>query len=241
MIPFQLQRVSSMPSPVRPQVHPQPRAVRSDGLVTRGQILQAAGELFAAKGFERTTSREICAAAGANLAAVNYHFGGKDALYDAVLVEAHGQLVGLDDLEAIRRCGQPLPEQLRALIALFVGRSARPAPWGLRVLVHELMAPSEHVPALIRQAVLPKVRVIKGLVGELLELPQDHPGVQRALALVVLPCVMLVIAPREVLRQVLPTLAAPPDELVRDMTDYALAGLASIARRHRGDRLAPHD
>jgi AcrR family transcriptional regulator len=56
-----------------------PRAAH--GAYTRGQLLDAAERLFARRGFEATSVRDITAAAACNLAAVNYHFGGKHALY----------------------------------------------------------------------------------------------------------------------------------------------------------------
>lgn len=52
---------------------------------TRKKLVEAAIKVFAAKGQAQATVREICAQAGANVAAVNYHFGGKDALYGEVL------------------------------------------------------------------------------------------------------------------------------------------------------------
>jgi len=177
---------------------PSPRSVRSDGAETRLHILQVAGRIFAEKGFERTTSREICSAAGTNLAAVNYHFGSRDGLYEAVLVEAHGQIVGLDDLESIARAGVSPEAKLRELIALIVRRSS-------------------------------------ATNAEFLGVPQEHPLVQRALAFVVLPCIMLVVAPRPVLRQALPALLSEPAALAQDMGNYALAGLSSLASSHAKD------
>ena len=210
---------------------PAPRSVRSDGAETRVHILQVAGQLFAEKGFERTTSKEICSAAGTNLAAVNYHFGSRDGLYDAVLVEAHGQIVGLDDLETIARSGDTPETKLRELIARIVRRSSdSDLPWGLRVLVREFMSPSAHVNALLRQAVLPKLRVMLAMIAEFLGVPQEHPLVQRAVAFVVMPCIMLVVAPRPVLRQALPALMADPASLAEDMSNYALAGLSSLVQ-----------
>jgi AcrR family transcriptional regulator len=88
-----------MPIPTKPADKKTPRATRSDGNETRSLILQTAGRLFAERGYERTTSKEICAAAGTNIAAVNYHFGNKEGLYAAVLVEAHAQLIQLGDLQ----------------------------------------------------------------------------------------------------------------------------------------------
>ncbi len=53
--------------------------------VTKGRILDAAEALFMEHGFEATSLRAITAAAGVNLAAVNYHFGSKEELFQAVL------------------------------------------------------------------------------------------------------------------------------------------------------------
>ena len=47
---------------------------------TRAALVRAALHLFGDKGFEATSTREIAAAAGANIAAIAYHFGGKDGL-----------------------------------------------------------------------------------------------------------------------------------------------------------------
>src|SRR5258708_12316336 len=51
---------------------------------TRTRILDAAEELFMQHGFEGTSMRPLTTKAGVNLAAVNYHFGSKHALIEAV-------------------------------------------------------------------------------------------------------------------------------------------------------------
>jgi len=60
------------------------RANRKDGVETRERLLDTACSVFAEKGFQDASVAEICERAGANVAAVNYHFGGKDALYAEV-------------------------------------------------------------------------------------------------------------------------------------------------------------
>src|SRR6266481_4278091 len=59
----------------------------------RTRLLEAAGQVFAEKGFDRATGKEICERAGTNTAAVNYYFGGMEGLYAAVVWEAHNRFV----------------------------------------------------------------------------------------------------------------------------------------------------
>lgn len=219
-------------SPVRPR-----RAPRADGDATRQQILQVAGRLYAERGVDGVTSRAICLAAGINMAAVNYHFGSKDGLYEAVLVAAHGQLVQLDELEALARMTGSPEARLGALIRLILshGVGDLAASWALRVLLRELTGPpSVHFEALRRQAIEPKARLGMRIVAGVLGVPPGDPLVQRALAFVIMPCAMLLTAPRDRVLSVLPGLAADPQTLADDMTAYALAGLAALARRKAG-------
>ena len=59
---------------------------------TRDRIFLAAERLFAQKGFAAVSVRDITADAGVNLAAVNYHFGSKDALLYEIFRTRSGEL-----------------------------------------------------------------------------------------------------------------------------------------------------
>lgn len=59
---------------------------------TRDRLLAAGLAAFASRGFAAASVREITAAADANLAAITYHFGSKQGLYDAVLERVFGRL-----------------------------------------------------------------------------------------------------------------------------------------------------
>jgi AcrR family transcriptional regulator len=63
-------------------------AESTTGEITRQRLLHAAFDVFAARGFEAGTVREITDRAGANLAAVSYRFRGKEELYVAVIAQA---------------------------------------------------------------------------------------------------------------------------------------------------------
>jgi AcrR family transcriptional regulator len=53
------------------------------------RIIEAAGPIFAQKGFAAATVREICAAANVNQAAINYYFGSKESLYKEVFASTY--------------------------------------------------------------------------------------------------------------------------------------------------------
>jgi len=96
---------------------------------TADRILDAAEELFADNGFEKVSLRHLTRAAGVNLAAVNYHFGSKDALIDAVIERFitpinQQRLANLEKLEADSEPGTPIPirELLNAFIQPFLAR-----------------------------------------------------------------------------------------------------------------------
>ena len=94
---------------------------------TRTRILDAAEELFMQHGFEGTSMRLLTAKAGANLAAVNYHFGSKDALIEAVFRRRldpmnTNRIAELDRLEKEAGGRALSPEQI---IRAFVGASLR--------------------------------------------------------------------------------------------------------------------
>lgn len=58
--------------------------MRNDEPDIKLRILQSAKKLFAMQGFEGTTVRQICEDAGANIAMVSYHFGGKEKVFNAL-------------------------------------------------------------------------------------------------------------------------------------------------------------
>lgn len=77
---------------------------------TKQKILDAAQYLFARKGFEGTSLRDITGMAGVNIASINYHFGSKEALLRAVLER---KLIPLNQIrmERLRRVTETARKQ----------------------------------------------------------------------------------------------------------------------------------
>ena len=91
---------------------------------TKQRILNAAEHLFAADGYHATSLRGITTAATVNLAAVNYHFGSKEALLEAVIVRRLSPLneVRLGKLEALLKKAEQANEMpsVREILRTFV-------------------------------------------------------------------------------------------------------------------------
>lgn len=83
----------------------------------RTRLLEAARQRFAHAGFDAASVRDITARAHANLGAITYHFGSKQALYHAVIEECAGPLA--DGLEALSRESGPPLERLVAAVRFF--------------------------------------------------------------------------------------------------------------------------
>jgi TetR/AcrR family transcriptional regulator, regulator of cefoperazone and chloramphenicol sensitivity len=220
--------------PARTAVKQPKRASRPDGAATRQHLLDTAGQVFAERGFADATSKEICERAGTPMASVNYHFGTREALYELALVEAHRQVVGLDELMALSEVPGDPRERLRAVLSRFIGFStASGRPWGFMLLLREALSPSPAMPALIEKALRPKAAVLLQLIGEVLQVNPQEPAVQRALMFSVLPCLVLMIAPKQIQTALLPALSRDRNALVEDYVRFVIAGLDAIAATHR--------
>jgi AcrR family transcriptional regulator len=104
-------KVPETPVPTRSTLNPSSRAPSRVSGDTKTRLLDAAEALFIDAGYEGMSMRLITARADANLAAVNYHFGGKDALIHAMLTR---RLDGLNQnrLALLERFQSSLGSQL---------------------------------------------------------------------------------------------------------------------------------
>ena len=155
-------------------------AVKPEHL-TRTRILDAAEELFMQHGFEGTSMRQLTSRAGVNLAAVNYHFGSKDALIEAVFRRRLDPMnaARLAELAKLDASGSLSPE---AIIRAFVGPSLRlveDAKGGgrnfTRLLGRTYTEPSKTLRALIGQMYAPTMERYKtALERALPQIPKDE-------------------------------------------------------------------
>jgi AcrR family transcriptional regulator len=217
---------------------------RNDGAATKAQILEAAGLVFAQKGFDRATGKEIAEHSGSNSAAINYYFGGFEGLYAEVLVEAHRRLLSYDEMAAIAHASMPPKDKLRSLIRLAVSatQASAASAWGLRVLSREFLSPSPVFQVLQDRELLPKRQLVFEIVAGFLDRPVDDPLVARCCLSIMAPIAMLLVADPKLTAQTFPELGsdkAAAEALADHLMSFSLAGLSAVAAASKpksGDR-----
>jgi AcrR family transcriptional regulator len=139
---------------------------------TRERIVEAAGEIFAERGFDGTTVRDICQAASANVAAVNYYFGDKQRLYVEAVVRAHRWR--LERASLPKWSAQTSAEvKLTDFITTFM-RRVRTGPddtWHTRLMMREMMQPHDACAELVRETIRPQYEVLLAILREMM--PED--------------------------------------------------------------------
>lgn len=210
-----------------------PRGPRTDGEATRARLLEAAGQLFSQQGFAETTSKAVALLAAADLASINYHFGSRNGLYQAVLLEAHRQLLDLDDLQRIAGSAMSAEQRLYELLAGLVQHAQQPETWAPRVLARELLAPSSHLQVLMEEAVPPKMMEVAQILSEIAGIPANEPALLRCLLSVAAPCMMLIVVGRGVPGPLQAVVQGPSQPLLEHLHRFAIAGLQAVGADYR--------
>jgi AcrR family transcriptional regulator len=147
---------------------------------TRTRILDAAEELFMQHGFEGTSMRHLTSRAGVNLAAVNYHFGSKQALIEAVFRRRLDpmNLERIAELERLEAANNLSPEAIIRAFLLPSLRLVEDAKGGrnfIRLLGRTYSEPAKEIRALIGQMYGPAMeRYKKALERALPQMPADE-------------------------------------------------------------------
>jgi len=137
---------------------------------TRERLVESAAALFAASGYAKVSVREICAAANANIAAVNYHFGGKTGLYEQVLRRAIAVMQATTS-EAIEAGARRHPrEQLRTYLSIFMRRVfAGRDSWIHQMMMRELADPTPALDMVVAEVIKPRMEYLSRIIAELLD------------------------------------------------------------------------
>jgi AcrR family transcriptional regulator len=202
---------------------------------TRAKLLAAAGEAFAEYGYHDTTVREICLRAGANVAAVNYHFGDKLSLYTEVL---RGFARRIDVEALVSEPGIDPEVLLRRIIQMrFRGVFATDQPdVAFRVMMHEWARPTPAMDRVVDETFRPLYNRFREIVGAILDLPPDHETTRLCVHSVIGQAIHYVHG-RPILKHLWPELTMTPDRVDRiaaHIADFSLAYLREVASHRAG-------
>jgi AcrR family transcriptional regulator len=200
---------------------------------TRARLLEEGRRLFAAKGFRSVTVRELCTAAGANVAAVNYYFGDKLGLYREVLDGAIA--VMQQSTERARQAGDGgTPEQkLRAFIRVFLQRLGQVKdPWIHQMMTHEMAEPTEALDEVVRRVIVPRIDYMRELVADILGVEAADDRVLRCVLSVQSQFHAAMANP--VSKRLVPGFTGDSeavDRLAQHIADFSIGGIRSLRKR----------
>jgi AcrR family transcriptional regulator len=200
---------------------------------TRDRLLEVGTRLFGERGYSHVTVRDICREADANVAAVNYYFGGKLGLYTEIVQALVGSMREADPTTAAP-AGSSAEERIRHYVRTYVPRIAKPrgqAVWGQKLMGHETHEPTPLAPWIAEQVILPRVRYLSEAVAELLGCATDDPRVGRSVASLQAQC--LFYLPSRFRSTALhgwdAMVDAEVDAIAEHIAEFTLAGIARLA------------
>ena len=217
-----------MPAP------PITRAARIDGIEARSRLLHSALALFAAKGYAKTSTRQIAQAAGANIAAISYYFGDKAGLYAATFTEPMGGSA-TDLIASFDVPGLTVAQSLRIFMAGYL----EPLKHGdivrqcMRLHLRELLEPTGQWATELERDVKAPHEALVRVLSRHLQLPEPDDDVQR-LAFAITGLATQLFVMRDVVDVMQPQLLGTPQQIdtwADRLARYALALVASESRR----------
>jgi TetR/AcrR family transcriptional regulator, regulator of cefoperazone and chloramphenicol sensitivity len=200
---------------------------------TRERLLREAERLFADRGFNGVTVREICSAARANVAAVNYYFGDKLELYREVMrtaIEAMREVT-----ESARASGQGVPpaDRLRAYVALFLQRVLTPGGETIhRLIQRETADPTPLLDDLVQQGLRPRLEYLAAIVAEMIGCDAADSRVTLCVMSIVSQTVMYARHPAIATRLGYPAYpdAADVEQAARHIAEFSIGGILAVGK-----------
>jgi AcrR family transcriptional regulator len=212
---------------------------RKDGEKTREKLFNVACHVFGASGYRMATLAEICEGAGANIAAINYHFGSKELLYREVCAYAVREISARYPLSPARD-GDP-EAGLRAFVETLLARGKERDRWGFYhgLRMHEFREPSGVADDLWQPWFQQHFDALESILRALLPHSATPADVRRCELSIVGPCFMANFLRTQTRRhERYPLNETEISALVDHIIAFSLAGLHSAAAHPLGKKVS---
>jgi len=201
---------------------------------TKEKLLAAAGDVFIEKGFRDATVAEICARAEANVSAVNYHFGGKEALYQEAWRHSFKESFKAYPPDGGVSETAPATERLYGHLTAIIQRIADENNKDFFIAQMEMVNPTGLLQEVMKNELIPVRQQTLALVRELLGPEATEQEVQfceiSTISICVHPMVMQRIAKRTHPAKV-PLHIADINAFADHVFEFALAGINAIRNK----------
>lgn len=199
---------------------------------TRAALIEAAAPLFGAQGFEATRTREIADKAKANVSAINYHFGSKMGLYQAVIKKQSEAMNDSFPLETDSVRGGDPASRLHWLVLNMLRRALSNCDDRLKVCLREFVEPTEALDFLVKEIVSQQFGIMQAVVSAVLGREALEEELHRFTVSVVSQCFYYGLAEPLLTRLGvgIPQTDAEIEALAEHITRFSLAGLRASAR-----------
>ena len=216
--------------------------LRADGVETRKRILSAACEVFAARGYTQATVAAICRRAGANSAAINYHFKDKESLYVEVWRSLAAEAMRLYPLHGGVASNAPARERLRGFVLSLLQRMTDRGRLGAfhRLRTLEMASPTGLMDRVRWELVRPMREYIRQILVELLGDEVGEQEIRFCELNLVGPCVLAQLTCQQPGRMPAPALFQPGEvqAFAAHCAEFVIAGLESVRARQETSRVA---
>lgn len=202
--------------------------------VKKERLLAAASNVFIEKGFRDATVAEICARAEANISAVNYHFGSKEALYQEAWRHSFTESLKAYPTDGGVNDTAPVEERLRGQLIALIQRIADENNKDFFIAQMEMINPTGLLQEVMKTELIPMRQQTLTLVREMLgpeaTEQQVHYCEISIISMCVHPIVMQRIAKR-IKNKEMPAIIEDISAFADHVVKFALAGINAIRRK----------
>lgn len=188
------------------------------------KLLEAGTALFAEKGFAGVSIRELAETAGVNSAMISYYFGGKEGLYEAVIMTQYERLIA--KFEAIAVSPAAVHEKIRMYAEVIRLNHTEDQPLMARLIQGELSSPTSCMEKVIRKYTTRLAQLVSGILREGMQTGQLRDDIEPIFAALSLAGMLnFFFILREVTKTVIPDIAGRDSEFVEAALKIYLKGM----------------
>ncbi len=213
------------------------KKINKSTIKTKEVLLINASAMFAKKGFKNTTVAEICKQAEVNIAAVNYHFGDKENLYNKAIHYSFEKAMEVYPIDVNREITNPI-ESLKCFISAKLGQVLAQDEIGnfAKLMTKEIAEPTNVLDDVVENIIFPQVQYIRKIVSAIF----NNDKIEES---DIFFCVLQVISPpvflgsnQPISERLCPKMGCEDKNSISDfpnkMTEFIVAGIENIKKKY---------